>query len=90
MRCSKFGPLVLCLLMVGGCSTSPLVKTEVIQRMPPEVLMQECPETVIPQSGNNGDLLEVAASLRQDLEECNKKLKRLREWAHEHQTPGSK
>lgn len=89
MRCSKFGPLALFLLMVGGCSASPLTKTEVVQRTPPEILMQECPETAIPENGSNGDLLEVAVSLRLDLRECNKKLKRIRAWSHEHQNIGS-
>ena len=90
MRCSKFGPLVLCLLMVGGCSASPLIKTEVVQSLPPPILMQECPETDIPENGNNGDLLEVAVSLRHDLQECNNKLKHLRQWAHEHRQTGGK
>ena len=42
--------------------------------------MQDCPETAIPKSGSNGDLLEVAKMLRLDLAECNRSKARLREW----------
>jgi hypothetical protein len=47
---------------------------------PPTALLQECPETPIPASGTNGDLLEMTRMLRIDLAECNQKLSRVREW----------
>jgi hypothetical protein len=43
--------------------------------------MQACPETEIPASGSNADLLDAAISLRLDLAACNRRLTRLREWA---------
>lgn len=88
MKCSKFGLLALLLLMLGGCSAKPLVRTELVIKLPPEALMQDCPETPIPASGSNGDLLDVAASLRLDLRECNRQNARLRQWAEEHTTMG--
>lgn len=88
MNRSSLGLLVTCLLMLGGCSGKQLVKTETAYQLPPEALMQDCPETAIPANGNNGDLLEVAASLRLDLQECNRKNARLRQWAEEHKAMG--
>jgi hypothetical protein len=47
---------------------------------PPAALLADCPETAIPASGSNGDLLETAKMLRVDLAECNRSKLRLREW----------
>ena len=80
MKLSKFGLPLLFLILLGGCSTKPLVRTETVLLVPPASLMQDCPETAIPQSGSNGDMLEVAKMLRLDLAECNKSKARLREW----------
>lgn len=88
MTFSKIGLLILCLLMLGGCSAKPTVKTQFSVRLPPAALMQDCPETPIPAEGNNGDLLEVSASLRLDLAECNRQKARLRQWAEEHTAMG--
>ncbi len=80
MKLSRLGLLLLSLILLGGCSTKPLVRTETVLLVPPASLMQDCPETSIPKSGSNGDLLEVAKMLRLDLAECNKSKARLREW----------
>ena len=48
--------------------------------------MQDCPETPIPESGANSDLLEVAKLLRTDLAECNRSKARLREWIERERT----
>ena len=82
MRPSKLGLPLFLLLMLGGCSAKPLTLTKTVPVLlaPPAALMQDCPETAIPQSGSNGDMLEVAKMLRLDLAECNKSKARLREW----------
>ena len=64
MKRLRLGLLLLPLAVLGGCSAKPLVRTE----------------TAIPESGSNGDLLEVAKMLRLDLAECNRSKARLREW----------
>ena len=79
-KLSRLGLPLLFLMLVGGCSTKPLVRTETVLLSPPAGLMQDCPETAIPKSGSNGDLLEVAKKLRLDLAECNRSKARLREW----------
>ena len=81
MKLSRLGPLLLLLMMLSACSARPLVKTEIVVLIPPSALLMDCPETLIPTSGNNGDLLEVARMLRLDLAECNRSKARLREWA---------
>ena len=81
-RFSKIGLLLLPLLLLGGCSAKPitLIKTETVLLAPPAALLADCPETPIPASGSNSDLLELAKMLRIDLSECNRKQERLREW----------
>ena len=80
MKLSRLGPLLPLLMMLSACSAKPLVKTETIVLIPPAALLMDCPETLIPASGSNADLLEVAKLLRIDLAECNKSKARLREW----------
>ena len=80
MKRLRLGLLLLPLAVLGGCSAKPLVRTETALLTPPAALLQDCPETAIPESGSNGDLLEVAKMLRLDLAECNKSKARLREW----------
>lgn len=86
MKLSRLGLPALCLLMLGGCSAKPLFRTETVLLSPPSSLMLDCPETPIPNSGANGDLLEVAKLLRTDLAECNKSKARLREWVARERT----
>lgn len=81
MKLLRLGLLLLLLTMLSACSARPLVKTETVMLIPPSALLMDCPETPIPESGNNGDLLEVARMLRLDLAECNRSKARLREWA---------
>ena len=89
MKYLRIGLLPLLLLMLGGCSVKPIIKTEVVPLVPPAALLADCPETVIPESGSNGDFLEVAKMLRIDLDECNRSKARLREWvATEKMTTG--
>lgn len=80
MKYYRIGLLPLLLEVLGGCSVKPLVRTETALLRPPAALLQDCPETAIPESGSNGDLLEVAKMLRLDLAECNRSKARLREW----------
>jgi hypothetical protein len=80
MKRLRLGLLLLPLAVLGGCSAKPLVRTETALLTPPAALLQDCPETAIPESGSNGDLLEVAKMLRLDLAECNRSKARLREW----------
>lgn len=80
MKLSRLGLPALCLLMLGGCSAKPLIRTETVLLSPPAALLADCPETPIPESGSNGDFLEVAKLLRIDLAECNRSKVRLREW----------
>ena len=80
MKRLRLGLLLLLLAVLGGCSVKPLVRTETALLRPPAALLQDCPETAIPESRSNGDLLEVAKMLRLDLAECNRSKARLREW----------
>ena len=88
MKLLRLGLPLLFLMMLGGCSTRPLTLTKTVPVLlaPPASLMQDCPETEIPQSGSNGDLLEVAKMLRTDLAECNRSKARLREWIEQERT----
>jgi hypothetical protein len=56
--------------------------------VPPAALLADCPETPIPASGSNGDLLETARMLRIDLAECNRSKARLREWVEAERQQG--
>lgn len=80
MKLLKPGLLALLLLMCGGCSATPLIRTEIVLLAPPAALLADCPETPIPADGSNSDLLEVARMLRLDLAECNQSKARMREW----------
>ena len=82
MSLSKLGPLALCLLMLGGCSTKGLsvTRTDTVALVPPSALMADCPETSFPEVKTNGDLLELAIARELDLAECNRSKARLREW----------
>jgi hypothetical protein len=81
MKLSRLGLYLLLLPMLGACSARPLTRTETVLLAPPAALLADCPETPVPVSGNNGDLLELARMLRIDLAECNRSKARLREWA---------
>ena len=87
MKNTALGLLALPLLMLGACSVKPS-RLEVVPLLPPLVHLEPCPETPIPESGTNGDLLQVAAMLRLDLAHCNAQLTILREWRKEHETMG--
>ena len=80
MKRLRLGLLLLLLAVLGGCSVKPIIKTEVVPLVPPAALLANCPETPIPASGSNADLLETAKLLRIDLAECNRSKARLREW----------
>ena len=89
MKFSMFGLPALCLLMLGGCSMSQrpqLVQSATVLLSPPAALLADCPETPIPASGTNGDLLELAKLLRIDLAECSRSKARLREWTARERT----
>ena len=79
-KLSRLGGLLLLLMMLSACSVKPLTRTETVVLAPPSALLANCPETPIPASGSNADLLETAKLLRIDLAECNRSKARLREW----------
>lgn len=87
MRHTAPGLTALLLMILGGCSAKPS-RLEVIPVLPPLALLEPCPETLIPERGTNGDLLETAIMLRLDLAACNAQLAILREWRKEHEAMG--
>lgn len=82
MNCLRFGLLLPCLLLHGGCSKPPLTQVETLLLIPPAALLADCPQTPVPDQGTNADLLEIARMLRIDLAECNHSKERLRQWIH--------
>lgn len=65
--------------MHGACSPIPAT-VRTIRIEPPEVLLRDCPLSVPPKQGTNGDLLKYAMSLQIDLIACNRQIARLRDW----------
>ena len=84
MKALKPGLMLLCMLMLGGCSwkRQPELASPVL---PPQALMQQGPALHIPASGTNGDMLETILSLIADKGEAEKAKERLRQWRKEHE-----
>lgn len=51
--------------------------------MPPQALLQDCPQTPIPEFKNNGELFDYLLHVSLDLKECSQSKAKLREW-YEH------
>jgi hypothetical protein len=69
--------LFACLLMASCASVTPANPVY----LPPDVLMQECPEPALDAS-TNGGLIRGLLDLRQALAGCNADKRGLREWAN--------
>lgn len=77
MRFSTLSGSLLAALALSGCAGStPLL----VRDLPPEVLLQDCPEPPA-NIRTNKDLAEWALALRQALRVCNNDKAALREWA---------
>ena len=88
MKLLKLGLILLCLPMLGACSSKPLTSREVVIVAPPEALLKNCPQTPVPNNGLNGDLLDLVLSQTSNLAECNRKNARLREWVEQQKNIG--
>ena len=80
MRVLKPGLIVLFVLGLTSCSEKPLVKTETSLLMPPQALLQDCPQTPVPEFKNNGELFDYLLYVSLDLKECSQSKAKLREW----------
>lgn len=73
--------IVLCLMMLSGCSKDRLVPVpEPIRIYPPEILLMICPNPALPGSTYR-DLVEYAVGLEHALALCNIDKQKLREWS---------
>ena len=68
------------MLLLMGCASEPVVRTETEFRYPPTVLMAPCPVPVY--NGDTwADVVEYAVQIRQVALSCNADKKALRQWA---------
>ena len=84
MKILRFGLILAFLLTFGGCSGKQPVE-QVFPILPPTALMQPGQDLLLPESGTNGDLLEIVLALIADKAEAEAAKQRLRQWREAHE-----
>ena len=82
------GPILLCLLMLAGCSSKPLIvravtTTQTEYVLPPMEMISEC-QLPLEQVTTNADHLEYSLLLLSIIAKCNTDWLRLRKWWEAH------
>ena len=90
MQILEIGLGALLIPVLTGCSERPLVKLETLPLNPPQALLQDCPQTPIPEIRTNGELFAHLIQVSLDLQACAQSKQRLREWYERTSPPAQK
>ena len=72
--------IVPCLILLAGCSSKPVVRTERVYVRPPAELLEPCEQPAW-RGRTYRDLVEHAIRLREALEACDAQVAALKEWS---------
>ncbi|KRS22828.1 hypothetical protein AAY72_01570 [Alishewanella sp. WH16-1] len=93
MKPFGFGLILICLLMLLGCSSTPeprvITVTVTKPLLPPQEFMQRCQVTERYIVETNLDLLNYAKQLEKQIESCDANTSRLIEWSERMRTETS-
>jgi hypothetical protein len=77
------GAILLCLLIFSaGCAQNPLVESRKTEKeRPPASLYLQTPVADWPERATNGELIDLARTLRRQVQECNADKASIEKWA---------